>query len=413
MSGSWLRRYFGAAMGGRLAVAFAAGGVTGALVGPPVTVLRPLGDLLVRLLTVLVLPIVVCTIVTGLGAVTPEALRRVGARSVALYAGAAAAATALGLAVALLVRPGAGMMLPVLHAPTPAAPPGSFLDALVPTNVIAAFAEGQLLPVMVFTVPFALAVARLRRSDAARQADSVHAFFDGCGRASYLMLEGVMHYAPIGTFALAAITFAQRDARVLAQFATVLLAIYVAESALCAALLLLLTVTVPPRSVIPAVRDVLVTAFVTGSSAATLPVELEAAEHGLGVDPRVFAFTLPLGVAVSKVGSAAYLAVACVFAANAAGVVLVPGRVVLIGALVWIGSVITPPVGLGALVVLGFVLSQAGLPTAAVGVVAAIPFAGRLNTPVNSLGRLATTALVARATEPAGARLTAGALDAS
>ncbi|AHG93226.1 sodium:dicarboxylate symporter (plasmid) [Gemmatirosa kalamazoonensis] len=399
-------------MGGRLAAGFALGALTGALIGPPVTVVRPLGDLLVRLLTVLVLPIVVCTIVTGLGAITPEALRRVGARSVALYAGASAAATALGLAVALLLRPGAGMTLPGAHAPPLAPPPGSFLDALVPANVVAALAEGQLLPVMVFTVPFALAIARLRRSGAARQADTVHAFFDGCGRASHVMLEGVMYYAPIGTFALAAMTFAPRDGRVLAQFATVLLAIYVAESTLCAALLLLLTVSVPPRSVIPAVRDVLVTAFATGSSAATLPMELEAAERRLGVDRRVFAFTLPLGVAVSKVGSAAYLAVACVFAANAAGIALVPGRVALIGALVWVGSVMTPPVGLGALVVLGFVLSQAGLPAAAAGVVAAIPFAGRLNTPVNSLGRLATTTLVARATESVGAQITVGALDA-
>jgi Na+/H+-dicarboxylate symporter len=412
MTGSWLLRYFDLPVGRRLALAFVLGGITGAVVGPAIAALRPLGDLLVRLLTVLALPIVVCTIVAGLGAVGPETLRRVGTRSMALYAGASLAAAALGLGVALLIRPGTGVRLPSLP-PRSAAVHSTFLDTLVPNNLVAAMAEGQLLPVILFTVPFALAVAQLRQAGAARQADAVHAFFDGCGRACHVMLNGVMFYAPVGTFALSAITFSRRDPRTLEQFAKVLLALYVSQSVLCAAFLLLLAVGTPGRSVLPAVRDVLVTAFVTGSSAATLPVELDTAEHRLGVDRRVFALTLPLGVAVSKAGSAAYLAVACFFAAPAAGVALPPARLALVVLLAWVGSVVTPPVGLGALVVLGWVLTQAGLPAAAVGVMAAVPFSGRLNTPINSLGRLAATTLVARATGPSAVPLPAGALDAT
>ena len=413
MLSSWLRRYLDAPVGSRLAVAFVLGGIAGWVVGPPVVVLRPLGDVFIRLLTVLVLPVVVCTIITGLGSVTPRVLSQVGVRSTLLYLGTSVGATTLGIAAALLTRPGVGMQLPGT-APRPPAPSlGSLLAGAVPTNVVAAMAEGQLLPVIVFTVPFALAIAALRQSDRSRDADTVHAFFDGCGRASFVLLRGVTQYAPVGTFALAAITFGQQSARVLTQFANVLFTLYLAQGVLCAGLLLLLAVSVPAGALVPGVRDVLVTAFVTGSSAATLPVELEAAEHRFRIDRGVLAFTLPLGLAINKVGSAVYFGVVSVFAANPAGVALVPAHLGAIFVLAWVGSVITPPVGSGALLVLGFVFSQAGLPVEAVGVIAAIPFAGRLNTPANSLGRLATTALVARATRPSPAPLRAGAWDAT
>jgi Na+/H+-dicarboxylate symporter len=403
---TWLRPILRSSPGTRLTVAFVLGALAGLALGPRAAVLRPLGDLFVRLLQTLVLPIVVATIVAGLSAVAPRAMSRLGARTLVWYLTTALAATAVGIAAAAVARAGAG-----LHPPGAgrAAPPaggtvGGILTGVVPANVVAAMAQGDLLAVVFFAIVFALALAQLRHSQHAAAADAVRAFFDAVAQAAFVMLGWVMWYAPVGTFALVAVTFGQRDAGVLAQFARLLAAVYVGQALVCAGcVLLLLARGVPPAAFLRGAREALITAFVTGSSSATFPVELEAAEHRLRIDRGVFSFALPLGLGISKLGTAVHLAAVSVFAANVAGLALSPARVALLTTLAFLASIGTPPISGGAALMFGFIFTQAALPMELIAVVLGVPFLGKLNTPINSLGRLVVTAMVDARHPPAAA----------
>jgi Na+/H+-dicarboxylate symporter len=394
---SLFARYLDSSDATRLSAAFLLGALAGWMIGPRVAALSVLGDLLVRLLTVLVLPLLVCTIVGGIGSINPVGLGRVGLRSVMVYLILAVFAAAVGISVALIVRPGVGVTLPnggALSTPLPSS--RSLAEEWIPDNIAAAFVQGQYLGIALLTIPFAFALATLRDSEHAESMRVVYRFFDGCGRLSQLLLRWVMYYAPIGIFALTAVAFGLSSGRTLGQFGALLLAVYVAQLAIGVLLGFVIAARMPSGVPVSRIREVIVAGFATGSSAATLPLELKAAEQQMRIPLPVLSFTLPLGVAISKAGSAAYVAVVIAFTANAAGVPLTPRMIVLAIVLAALGSVATPAGAGGALLILGFVFAQAHLPLAAIGVVAAVPFAGRLNTPVNSLGRLATTTVVAR-----------------
>lgn len=350
----------------------------------------------------MVLPIVVSTIIAGLSAISVGTLSRIGLRTIAWYLSTALAATVLGVAVALALRPGAGLSLPPPPAAGLVTPPtlGTVLTGLVPDNIIATMARGDLLPVVLFSFLFALAVAAVRHSGETRAADVIHEFFSAVARVAYRMLHWIMQYAPVGVFALIAITFGERDVGALAQFAKTIAAVWVGQLLVCIGCLLLLVVQrIGVGGFARAVRDPLITAWVTGSSAATLPVEMDAAEHRLRVDRSLFAFTLPLGVSIHKIGTAVHLGVVTMFAAYAAGIDPVPSQLAVIILLAFLAAVGTPPISGGAFLMLGFIFSQAGLPPEAIALVVGIPFLGKWNTPVNSLGRLVITTVVARAEE--------------
>lgn len=401
MTSTLLDRYAKVPLGTLMAAAFALGALAGWALGPRVDVIQPVGEMLVRLLTLLVLPLLICTIVSALGAVSPRQLGKVGLGIAACYCVMALVGAALGLGSSLLTHPGAGLAVTGSNSLRAMPNGGSLVAALVPVNVVAAAAGGQYLGVVLFTVPFALALGSLREARRAAGADALYAFFDACGRAMHVLLRGVMLYAPIGAFALTTIAFGRRDSGMLVQFAKVLATLFAAELGAGLALVAIIAGCLPSGTSIAGIREVVITALTTGSSAATLPVELDVAENVLCLPRQVVSLAIPLGIGISKVGSAIYIAVVAIFAANAAGRSLTLPVLALIFLLAAIGSVATPPAGGGALLVLGFVFTQAGLPLDMIAVIAAIPEGGRLNTPVNSLGRLAAAAVVARASRPA------------
>ncbi len=385
-----------------MAVAFLLGAAMGIALGPRALALQPLGDLLIRLLKMLVLPIVVSTILVGLSSISAAKLSRIGVGLLFWYTATASMAAALGVAVAHVIRPGIGLRLPAGQAEAARRySPGDLLSWIVPENLFGSVAEGQLLPAIFFSILFALALDSVRRSTwdgAARSAEALRQLFELCARSMYTILHWVMQYAPIGTLALISIAFSQYKLSAVAHFARVISAVYLAQALACAlCLALLMAFRMEPFGFVRKARDALMTAFVTGSSAATLPVEMEVARHELKIDRSIFSFALPLGVSVHKIGTAAHLGVVAIFAANMAGSNLSPGREAAIALLAFLGSVATPPISGGAFIILGLVLQQAGLPLAAIGLVAGIPFLGKFNTPINSLGRLVSTALAAKA----------------
>lgn len=395
----WRRDGGGSGLAARIALAFALGALAGLLIGPKVAVLQPLGEVFIRLLRMLVLPIVVLTLLAGFTAPAPVGIGRLSVKTVVCCLLFSLCATLIGLAIAIGFHPGRGMPLPPHSSPKTEFMKLSlreFLLGIIPENIVAATVRGELLAVIFFTVILGLAIARLRNLPShSSSVESLHRGLETLRQAVTVILGWVMAYAPIATFALVAALFGEARAGVATQFLRAIAAVYVGHAAvglLCLAVLRFAGIS--PGWFLRGIKAPLLTAFVTGSSAAALPVEIEAAAHELRLDRRISSLILSLGTGIHKIGTAVHLAVMVVFAVNAVGMSAGFEQYSLLVLLVLAGAVGTPPISGGAYVVLGFIFEQAGLPLSLIGVLLAIPLLAKFSTPLNSLGRLTVTVLL-------------------
>lgn len=395
-----LKRYLAVPLGTRLLVAFALGAGAGWVFGPRAAVLAPLGHLLAFALRLIAPPVVAVYIVHSLSDAGLRHLGRFGPRLLGLFAALSVAGAALGQAAALATRwwlPPGGLpgLAPAASSGSPLRTPGWALASINADLVL-------MLAVLV-AVPLALAVAALRHRGEGHWASLVHR---AAGRAATLLgaaIRGLMEYAPFGVFALSAVTFSGGGAAV-AGLSLALASVYLAHLALGSLLVGLVGLARgAPLAFLGSSQEALTTALVTGSSAATVPVELRTAEVHLRVPPSVGGIAIGVGATLCKVGTTAFLGALVVWAATLAGTPLSPGWLLKALALATVAGMLTPPISGGGYVMLGFVVGQFGLPPAVVPLLVGVPFIGKLNTPLNTLGRL-TCALLAAPPGPVEAQ---------
>ena len=404
------RRYRSIPIVYRIGAAFVLGSLVGLAVGEPAARLQPLGDLFVRLLSMIVVPIVIFTLLMGVRRLTPSRLGKMGGQVVGLYAVMSMIAVAIGLAVANAVNPGRrlqGVFDPGEFEEAGSEVP-SFTEVLlgiVPENPLGAMGEGDVLATIFFVIVFGIALVLLEESTTDERVRSgVETFFDLAEAGSEAMFKvvwGVMEYGVIGVFALMAATLAEVGAEGLITFgvltAALLLAVLVHIAVVYLGGLIVLVARASPIAFLVGSKDAIVTALSIRSSSGTLPVTMSNAEHDLQIDESVYGFSLPLGATINMDGTAMYQGVAAVFAANLVGVQLTlveQASVVLIAVLASIGAGGVPGTGL---IMLTLVLTQLGLPLEVVGFVAGIdPVLDRLRTMTNVTGDLAVTTVVAK-----------------
>ncbi len=388
----------------RIGAAFVLGSLVGLIVGEPATALQPLGDLFIRLLSMIVIPIVVFTLVMGVRELAPSTLGKVGGQVVALYAITSIIAVVIGLAVANLINPGEGLTLQEAEFDTAEAP--SIVDVflgIVPENPIGAMAAGDVLPTIFFALVFGLALTIVREEspdETVRNGiDSIFNIMEAGAEALFKIVWGIMEYGVIGVFALMASVFGQAGADALVPFALLILALAIAVTihigvVYLGGLIVLLT-RQSPSAFLSGSKDAMVTALSIRSSSGTLPVTMSNADENLRINEGVYGFSLPLGATINMDGTAMYQGVAALFAANLVGVSLSLGEqvaVVAIAVLASIGSAGVPGTGL---MMLTLVLTQLGLPLEVVGFVAGVdPILDRMRTMTNITGDLAVTTVV-------------------
>ena len=330
--------------------------------------IKPLGDLFVRLLKMLVMPIVLASLVVGAASISPARLGRVGVKIVVYYLLTSAFAVFFGLLMGNLFRVGTGISLGTGEGKAIQATPPSLVQTLlniVPTNPFASLAKGEVLPVIFFAIILGIALTYLinREDERIKTAGAtLLRAFDGLAEAMYLIVAGVMQYAPIGVFALIAYVMAEQGVRVIGPLAKVVLAVYVGLTLqiLLVYFVLLKVFGIDPLRFLRKAKDAMLTAFVTRSSSGTLPVTMRVAEE-MGIDRGIFSFTLPLGATINMDGTALYQGVTVLFVANAIGHPLTLGQqliVVLTAVLASIGTAGVP--GAGA-IMLAMVLQSVGL----------------------------------------------------
>ncbi|MBB6000877.1 dicarboxylate/amino acid:cation symporter [Streptomonospora salina] len=401
-SRSLWRRYLDFPLIYKLAIALVAGAVVGLAVGEPATALQPLGEVFLRLLQMLVMPLVVVTLIAGVSSIDPVRLGGIGLKVLVFYLATSAVAITVGLLAALAVAPGTGLQAPgrTEQSPEQAPPVAQTLVEIVPENPFAALAEGNVLAVMFAAIAAGIALAFMRASSDERIAGLgalLRRGVDAGVELVFVIVRGVLQYAPVGVFALIAVVLAETGVDALVPLAKLTGVVYggvAVQIGVYAAVLVLFRVGV--RRFFAAAREPMVTAFATRSSSGTLPVSTRAARR-MGVDEGVYGFTLPLGATVNMDGTAIYVGAATVFVANVAGVELTVGQllmVVLVGVLASIGTAGVPGAGL---IMLSLAVTQAGLPFGPVALVAGIDaILDMVRTMCNVTGDLTGTRVIAR-----------------
>ena len=372
------------------------GVLTGVLFKADALVLAPIGTLFLNAIKMLIVPLVFVSLVAGITAMSDSAkLGRISVKTIAIYLITTAFAVSIGLLFGALFTPGEGMNMVASAAQETKQAPSlvQILVGLVPTNPVAAFAEGNILQIIVFAI--ALGVSMNLIGEKAAPAVKL---FDSLAEVFYKLTDLVMRCAPIGVFALIAGVVASHGIEVLLPLAGVIGVIYLASIThmlLVYGGLLGLLARLSPLRFFKGVAPALAVAFSTSSSAGTLPVSIECARKNLGVSQGVAGFVLPVGATINMDGTAIYQGVLALFIAQAFGVDLNAGQYLMIILTATLASIGTAGVPGAGLIMLGLVLTSVGLPLEGVALIAGIDrILDMARTTVNVAGDLMTTTLV-------------------
>ena len=377
----------GAALGLGLNWAGAQGMVDASVVGNVAYVGKEIGDLFLRLLQMLVVPLIVSSLITGVTAMGDlRTLGSIGGRAIGFYLTTSFLAILTGVVVVNIIRPGEGAELALLEEGAASGallveePRGigivlwEQLESLIPKNPLAAATEGDMLPVIFFALLIGVFIGVAEHREGSKDASIVRRFFSGLFDVMMQMTLFVVKFAPLGVFGFTLYAAAGKGPAAFQVLGWYVLTVFIA-------LMIHATVTLPAilklrtgRSPIAYARSLmtaLVTAFSTASSNGTLPLTMENAEKA-GVSPRVTSFVLPLGATINMDGTALYEAVAVLFIAQVYGIDLTiaqQGLVALTALLASIGAAGIPHAGMVMMVV---VLNAVGLPTSAVALILAV-----------------------------------------
>ena len=326
-----------------------------------------LGDLFLRLIRMLVVPLVFFTLVSGMIAMgDPKRLGSLGARTLGLYICTTAVAVTLGLIMATIFQPGASLtpetFTGVTAAPFEPPPPGIVerLLAIVPTNPFEALAKGDILQVIFFSILFGVGI--LLAGEAGKP---VARFFDGAAEVMMKVTEYVMEVAPFGVFALMTWVLATQGLGILQSLGTLAIALYLA----CAIHILITyggiikgLLRLPLMPFYRGVTDAQAVAYSTASSSATLPVTIACAEENLGVDKAIAGSVLPLGATINMDGTAIYIGMVALFGAQALGIDVSLGQYLLVAVMATFVSIGAAGIPSAGLLLSGMALQQVGIP---------------------------------------------------
>jgi Na+/H+-dicarboxylate symporter len=365
------------------------------------TFIKPVGTLFINLIKLVIVPLVLASLIVGAASIgDPKKLGRIGGKTLAYYLLTTAFAVAIGLILASVIVPGAGLSIPA-EAAAEAKEAPKLIDTIlniVPSNPIKAIVDGNMLQIIVFALLLGVAVTMLPNEKGKPFVN----FFESLAEVMYKITAIVMEMAPYGVFALISPVVAQNGPAVLIPFAKVIFAVYIG-CILHAGIVYSTAVSVigkmNPVKFFKGIAPAAITAFSTSSSSASLPVTLKNTTENLGVSEKVASFVLPLGATINMDGTALYQGVCALFIAQVYGIDLTMaqmGTIVLTATLASIGTAGVPGAGL---IMLSLVLQAVGLPLEGVALIAGIDrILDMMRTCINVVGD-ASAAVVVAATE--------------
>ncbi|HAM16559.1 MAG TPA: dicarboxylate/amino acid:cation symporter [Eggerthellaceae bacterium] len=359
------------------------------------------GQWFIRLMQMLVVPLVFCSIVCGAASMSdPKMLGKVGVGTILMYLCTTALAVVIAIGLANLTNPGIGLDMAAVVAVEPSTTTtdqtmADMLINIIPTNIVAAMNNGTMLQIIFFALVLGFILGWLGKKVA-----TVNRFFTQFNAVMMHMIGLILKVAPIGIFCLIARTFANLGLTgilpMIKFIGTVYLGLLV-QLLVVYMLLLFLFTRLNPLQFLRKMLPVMLFAFSTSSSNATIPLNMETLEKKIGVSPKVASFTIPLGATINMDGTAIMQGAAVVFIAQAFGIELAPAAlatVVLTAVTASIGTAGVPGVGT---IMLAMVFESVGLPAEGVAMIMGID---RLldmgRTAINVTGDAVVTTCMAR-----------------
>ena len=361
------------------------------------------GQWFIRLMQMLVVPLVFCSIVCGAASMSdPKMLGKVGVGTILMYLVTTALAVVIAIMLASLLKPGEGLDMASVVQVEPSATStdqtmADMLVNIIPTNIVAAMSGGVMLQIIFFALILGFILGRLGRKVA-----TVNRFFTQFNAVMMYMIGLILKVAPIGIFCLIARTFANLGLDgilpMLAFIGTVYLGLAI-QLLVVYMLLIVVFARMNPFKFLRKMLPVMIFAFSTSSSNATIPLNMETLEKKVGVSPKVASFTIPLGATINMDGTAIMQGAAVIFIAQAFGIDLGMAALVTVVATAVSASIGTAGVpGVGT-IMLAMVFNSVGLPAAGVAMIMGID---RLldmgRTAINVTGDAAVTTCMASLT---------------
>ena len=351
-------------------IAMALGGLFATVFKDQVPVVAPLGDIFMRLLKMVIVPLILSSIITGVAGIgDSRSLGRLGSKTFLYYITTSFLAIAVGLTLTNVIQPGVGMEVAqeVTISPDDLENPGSVADILmriIPINPVAAAAEGDILGIIFFAIIFGFAITRLPE----KHSKTLKAFFQAVFEAMMALTQAIIRLAPIGVFGLISQAVASMGFGLFQAVGKYMLTILLGLSIhflIVLPIIFYLFTRRNPLDHYRAMAAVMAMAFSGSSSSATLPLTIDAVEKKAGVSNKVSSFVLPMGATINMDGTALYECAGVLFIAQALGIPLGFGQqlvVVFTALLASIGAAGIPSAGL---VMIFIVLEAVGITTPA------------------------------------------------
>ncbi|MGD9020776.1 MAG: dicarboxylate/amino acid:cation symporter [Lysobacterales bacterium] len=359
---------------------------------------KVVGQIFISLLKMLVVPLVFVSLVCGSSSLSdPKMLGRVGGKTIGLYLLTTAIAVCLALSAAIIVKPGVGAN-PVAIEDADIAEATPFTQVLidmVPTNPIAAMAEGQMLPIIFFAVLIGISLT-LSKNAGVR----IGAWFRDMNAIIMKLVTIVMRFAPYGVFALIAILAATSNAddfMAVGRYVLLVMVMLFIHALVVYPTLLSVLGRLNPLKFLVKLRAAMLFAFSTASSNATIPVTLNTVENRIGVSNKIASFTVPLGATINMDGTAIMQGIATGFIAQFYGIDLVMSQYLMVVVMVIMASIGAAGVPSVGLVILAGVLAQVGLPAEGIALILGVDrLLDMTRTVVNITGDCTVTTIVAK-----------------
>ncbi len=395
-----MRGYLNASLIIKITIALVLGIAVGLIFGKDAAVLAPFGDLLIKLLSFLIIPLILFTLIVGVNQTKLSNLGRMGGKVFLYYVLTSALAIIVGLTVANLFNPGTGLSIDPDQSFDVPDNPGivSVLLNIVPSNIVTAFSEMNLLGIIFTAFAFGIAISALRNSEEhGALGDHLYKVVEGLNEATFKIMNVILQYVPIGIFAIIAKTIGNQGLDTILSLGNMIAVLYIALIVQVGIyLLFLLFFKVSPKQFFSNANKPMITAFVTQSSSGTLPLTMNAAK-GLGLSKSLYSFSLPLGATINMDGAAIRIAISAVFAANVVGAPLSftdMVMIVIVGTLASIGTAGVPGAGI---VMIATVFAQVGLPMETVALLTAVDaLVGMGATALNVTGDLVGATIINR-----------------
>lgn len=357
------------------------------------------GNGFLRLMKMLVVPLVFCSLICGSMAMgDTKSLGKVGIKTLIFYLLTTALAISVALGIANLINPGMGLDISSIQTQeTSVAEATSVADTLlniIPENPMASLANGTMLQIIFFALFIGILLAKL-----GDRANVVSNFVSQCNDIMMEMTSAVMYVAPVGVFCLIAKTFSGIGFSAFVPLLKYMIAVLLALAVQCLIVYQILLKTMSGLNPLIFLRKFLPVmgfAFSTATSNATIPLSIETLDTKIGVSRKISSFTIPLGATINMDGTSIMQGVAVVFAAQAFGIDLSAtdyATVILTATLASVGTAGVPGVGL---VTLSMVFTSVGLPVEAIGLIMGIDrILDMTRTAVNITGDAVCTTIIA------------------